>query len=203
VPGVSPAAGKKPEVNAIILIGFMGAGKSSVGKALARRLGWAFEDLDDRIEDRERKKIHDIFRISGEKEFRGVEHAALDELLGELRAGAQKVVALGGGAYAQKRNARLINARGFPTVFLDAGVDELWERCVAQARRDRLERPLLKTYLSFCSLYERRRIHYLNASFRQETSGKTVDEVAKQLIKRLSLPAKPVNPKRPRQGESY
>ena len=62
----------------------------------------------------------EIFRDSGESEFRRAEHAALKELLKELRAGAERIVALGGGAFVQKHNARLIEAGGIPTVFLDA-----------------------------------------------------------------------------------
>ena len=59
----------------------MGAGKSSVGRALGQRLNWIFEDLDDRIEARERRTVAEIFRDSGELEFRRAEHAALQQVL--------------------------------------------------------------------------------------------------------------------------
>ena len=72
---------ESPGTQPCILIGFMGAGKSSVGRALGEKLGWAFEDLDERIERRERRKVHEIFRHSGEDEFRRAEHVALKELL--------------------------------------------------------------------------------------------------------------------------
>jgi shikimate kinase len=173
------------------LIGFMGAGKSSVGRALAGLLGWTFEDLDDRIEQRERRKVAELFRADGEPGFRRAEHGALKELLRELRPGQNKlgpnkIVALGGGAFAQKRNARLIEAEGIRTVFLDANAEELWQRCRQQARRQEIERPLLGSFESFRDLYEKRRPHYLKARLRQETSGKTVKQIAAELVRTLA-----------------
>jgi shikimate kinase len=165
----------------------MGAGKSSVGRALAEQLGWTFEDLDERIERREQRKVPEIFRKSGESEFRRAEHAALRELLRELTAGAEKVVALGGGAFAQKRNARLVEVGGVPSVFLDADVEELWRRCNQQAEQQRMERPLLGSLKNFRELYETRKPHYLKASFRLETGGKTVERIAAAVVQALRL----------------
>ena len=73
--------GRRRKIRAVALVGFMGAGKSSVGRALSEQLGWMFEDLDERIERRERRKVAEIFRESGEAGFRKAEHAALRELL--------------------------------------------------------------------------------------------------------------------------
>jgi shikimate kinase len=174
----------------VALIGFMGAGKSSVGRALGERLGWAFEDLDDRIERRERRKISEIFRDSGESGFRLAEHAALKELLGELKPGAEKIVALGGGAFVQTNNAKLMQASGVSTVYLDADAAELWRRCREQAEQQGSERPLLGSAESFRKLYEERRKHYLKASFRQETGGKTVAEIVAALVLGLGLDRK-------------
>jgi shikimate kinase len=181
------STGRQPGINAFVLIGFMGAGKSSVGRSLSEQLGWAFEDLDDRIERRERRKVHEIFRDSGESGFRRAEHAALKELLTELETGAERIVALGGGAFAQRENARLIKAGGVPTVFLDADVEELWRRCRRQAEEQGTERPLLSSLETFRELYELRRPHYLKASLKQETGGKTVAEIAAELVKALGL----------------
>jgi shikimate kinase len=172
----------------IILIGFMGAGKSSVGRSLAERLGWAFEDLDERIETRERRKVHEIFRESGESAFRVAENKALRELLSEVQAGSRKVLALGGGAIIQEENARLIEAAGFPTVFLDADVKELWRRCREQADRESVERPLLSSLSNFRELHKKRRPHYERAMFHQATDGKAVDEIVVELAERLALP---------------
>ncbi len=181
------ATGRQSGARAIVLIGFMGAGKSSVGRALGERLGWAFEDLDDRIERREGRKVHEIFRDSGESQFRRAEHAALKELLNELRNGAGNIVALGGGAFVQKHNARLIQAGGVATVFLDADVDELWRRCRQQAERQGINRPLLGSRESFRELYEARRPHYLKASLQQETGGKTVAQITAEVVGTLGL----------------
>jgi len=177
---------RPPGAPLIILVGFMGAGKTSVGRALADELGWRFEDLDDRIERRERRKVAEIFRDSGEDEFRRAEHLALKELL-EERAGAPKVVALGGGAFVQAANAALIETAEVPTVFLDAAVEELWRRCREQAERDGTERPLLGGQDRFRELYEMRRPHYLRASLRQETGGKAVKEIVVEVRQALGL----------------
>ncbi len=181
------ATDRQSGLRAVVLIGFMGAGKSSVGRALGEQLAWTFEDLDERIERRERRKVPEIFRDSGEAEFRRAEHAALEEVLSELRTGAEKILALGGGAFVQEENVRLIEAGGVSTVFLDAGVEELWERCRQQTERQGIERPLLSSLESFRELYEKRRPHYSKASLRQETAGKTVAESAAEVILALGL----------------
>jgi shikimate kinase len=181
------ATGGQAGARAVVLIGFMGAGKSSVGRALGERLGWTFEDLDDRIERRAGRKVHEIFRDSGEPEFRRAEHAALKEILSELRNGAEKIVALGGGAFMQEHNARLIQAGGVATVFLDADVEELWRRCRQQAERQGMNRPLLGSRESFRELYEARRPHYLKASLQQETGGKTVAQITAEVVETLGL----------------
>jgi len=172
----------------VVLIGFMGAGKSSVGQALGKRLGWTFEDLDDRIERREQRTVPDIFRDSGEAGFRRAEHAALRELLSESRTGAGKIIALGGGAFVQPKNAGMIEVSRIPSVFLDADAAELWRRCRKQAAKQGVERPLLGgTLQKFRALYEARRPSYLKASFRQDTIGKTVEEVVAALVQALGL----------------
>jgi shikimate kinase len=173
------------QIAAAILVGFMGAGKSSVGKALAPRLGWAFEDLDDRIERREGRKIHEIFRTSGEHAFRRAEHVALRELLLELKGKAKKVIAMGGGAFVQAGNFKLIESAGIPTVFLDAPAKELWRRCCAQSTKDGIQRPLLRSTSSFRELYEVRRPHYLRASLRVETLEKTVNEISAEVAEAI------------------
>jgi shikimate kinase len=172
---------------AVILIGFMGAGKSSVGRILAEQLGWAFEDLDERIELREGRTVREIFRGSGEAEFRKSEHAALKELLDDSQSGAEKVIALGGGAFVQELNVVLIASKGIPTAFLDGKVEVLWERCRRQSAQQGTERPLMGSEHSFRTLYEQRRPHYMKASLRQETGGKDVEQIAAELIQALGL----------------
>jgi len=166
----------------VILVGFMGAGKTSVGRALSQRLGWPFEDLDDRIQRREGKSIEQIFRESGEAEFRRAETEALRELLGELGS-SFRVVALGGGAFVQPANVALLEEAEVDSVFLDAPVDELLRRCEAEAK----ERPLRQSPEQFCELYEKRRRSYMKAAIRIETSGKDVDTVAAEVACSLGL----------------
>jgi shikimate kinase len=185
--GRAGAGSSRSGAQAAILLGFMGAGKSSVGRALSKRLDWEFEDLDERIERREGRKVAEIFGKSGEAAFRRAEHAALKDLLSELRAGVRRIVALGGGAFVQKKNARLLEAANVPTVFLDAGVEELWQRCRRQAQREGMERPLLGSRESFRGLYQSRRPHYLKAAFRQRTGGKSVERIAAEVVRTLGL----------------
>jgi shikimate kinase len=174
--------------DAVFLVGFMGAGKSSVGRALGERLNWLFEDLDDRIERCEDRKIAEIFENSGEPYFRQAERAALRQVLGEMSgAGQARIVALGGGAFAQKDNAALLKAAGAPTVFLDAPVEELWQRCRGQATESGLERPLLRDVEQFGALYRARRKHYSTALLTIGTGGREVKAIAAEIAKKLGL----------------
>jgi len=165
----------------------MGAGKSSVGRALGQQLNWLFEDLDDRIQAREGRTVAEIFRDSGEAEFRRAEHAALQHVLQELRAGGARIVALGGGAFVQKENAALLKASGVPTIFLDAPVEELWQRCSDQASETGAERPLLRSMQQFRKLYEERRGSYIKAFLKIQTESRPVETIAAEIAKALSL----------------
>jgi shikimate kinase len=172
---------------AVFLVGFMGAGKSTVGRALGQRLNWLFEDLDDRIERREGRRIAEIFRDSGEPAFRRSERLALEQALEQLRGGVRRIIALGGGAYAQREVAMLIEASGVPTVFLDAPVEELWQRCRQQAGDTQAERPLLNDIEQFRQLYDSRRQSYRKASLRIQTGSRTVDAIAAEIAEKLGL----------------
>jgi shikimate kinase len=167
---------------AVFLVGFMGAGKTSVGRSLGRRLGWSFEDLDDRIQTRAGRSILEIFRDLGETEFRRLETTSLRELLSELAAGP-RVVALGGGAFAQPENGELLERAGVHVIFLDGPADELFRRCEQEQR----DRPLLLDAKQFRELYEQRRAFYQTASCRIDTTGKNIDEVAAEVACRLGL----------------
>ena len=160
----------------------MGAGKSSVGRALGEHLNWAFEDLDQRIEAREQRTVAEIFRDSGEQAFRLAERLALQQVL-EESGHAEKVIALGGGAFVQKEIAALLKSAGAPTIFLDARPDELWQRCRNQAEAAGIERPLLRDPEQFAQLYAARRRAYLKASHRIETGGRTIDAITKEIAK--------------------
>ena len=118
----------------VVLIGFMGAGKTTVGRALAKKLRWNFLDLDDVIEQRERKSVAEIFASSGEPAFRRMESAALAALLQDRQAGSDLVLALGGGAFVQQQNRDALNSAGAITVLLEAPVEELRRRCQSEAQ---------------------------------------------------------------------
>jgi shikimate kinase len=165
----------------------MGAGKSSVGRALAQQLNWLFEDLDDRIVQREGRSVPEIFRVSGEPAFREAEHAALRQVLADLHGGIARVVALGGGAFAQPANAALLKAEGVPTVFLDAPVSELWRRCCAQSSSAGAERPLLRDQDQFRRLYQTRRKSYAAASFKIDTEMRSLETIAAEIARKLGL----------------
>jgi shikimate kinase len=144
-------------MKAVFVVGFMGAGKSTVGHALANRLGWRFVDLDDEIEAAEGAKISDIFAERGEPEFRRLETETLQRLLDR---GGEAVVALGGGAYTIAGNRELIRDHG-PTVWLDCPF-EIVQRRVAHFTH----RPLARDPERFAMLYHSRRDAYANARHR-------------------------------------
>ena len=118
----------------IFLVGLMGAGKTSVGKLLARRLGKTFHDCDQEIERATGVKIPVIFEIEGEAGFRAREA----KMLAELTARRDIVLATGGGAVLSADNRRRLSENGL-VVYLRAAAAELWSR----TRRDK-NRPLLK-----------------------------------------------------------
>ena len=178
----APTDRREAAVCAIVLVGFMGAGKTSVGRELGRRLGWPFVDLDDRVQAREKRTIAEIFEASGEAEFRRAEHDALEELLKEVETGP-RVIAVGGGAFAQPENTSLLDATMATTVFLDAPADELWKRC----GDDPTERPLRRDEQVFRQLYESRRPRYLQAQVHVDTAGKEVGHIAKEIATSLGL----------------
>ncbi len=161
----------------------MGAGKTTVGRLLAERLGWRFLDLDDRIRQREGREIAEIFRDSGEPHFRQVESETLGVVLGEIERRPGRVLALGGGAFVQEENASRLRAFGAPVVFLDAPVEELRRRCQQAGE----QRPLFRDQNQFRQLYEARREGYMAAEVRCDTAGKKPAQVAAEIVSLLGL----------------
>lgn len=174
---------QSPKPFAVFLIGFMGAGKSSVGQALARRLRWRFVDLDQLIEMREGRTIAEIFAGAGEDAFRRIETTVLRELLGELGHGSPAVVTLGGGAPLREENAALLAACDAPQVFLDAPFEVVRERC----RESAAARPLFRNEAQARTLYEARRPYYLKAQFRVDTASRSAEQVAADIARALAL----------------
>ena len=161
----------------------MGAGKSTVGAALARRMGWKFIDLDDVIVTRVGKTVSHIFSEEGENRFREYETDALALVIEKRIADEPTVVALGGGCFVQERNLALIRESKHPTVFLDADLPELRKRCAEQVGT----RPLFRDENQFRQLYEARRSGYMEADLHVDTVGKTVDEIVIEVLSRLDL----------------
>jgi shikimate kinase len=159
----------------------MGCGKTTVGELLSRHLGWRFEDLDRRIEACERAPIAEIFSNHGEARFRLMEHEALLKLVHEM-ASNPTVAALGGGTFVQPQNRQLLEQLPWPTVFLDADVEELWQRC----RSTEGERPLAGNENHFRQLHAARRTFYMEASVTIDTRGKDAPSVAAEIADRLN-----------------
>jgi shikimate kinase len=155
----------------------MGAGKTTVGRALAKSLRWNFLDLDDVIEQRERKTVAEIFASSGESAFRQMESSALKALLQDRQAGSDLILALGGGAFVQKQNRDALISAGAITVLLEAPVEELRRRCQAE----RKARPLAQQDARFNELFAARRADYALARFTVQTLDKSVEQVTAEI----------------------
>jgi shikimate kinase len=165
----------------MVLIGFMGAGKTTVGRALAKSLRWNFLDLDDVIEQREHRSVAEIFAASGEPAFRQMESAALAALLQDQQAGRDLILALGGGAFVQKQNRDALNAAGAITLLLEAPVEELRRRCQAEHKA----RPLAQQDARFQELFAARRADYALARFTVQTLDKSVRQVTAEIERLL------------------
>jgi shikimate kinase len=167
------------EVRAVFLTGFMGSGKSTVGRELARRLNWEFVDMDALIESRERSTIPEIFRDKGEPGFRLAETKVLSETLTSLSQNT--VVALGGGAFSSEQNREML--RAWPSVFLEAPIDDLWQRC----HMDAMERPLRTDRARFSQLYEERLSGYRQAALTVATANKDLASICIEIERALRL----------------
>lgn len=157
----------------IYLVGFMGAGKTEVGRRLAELLAWTFIDLDREIEIREAKTISEIFRQQGESYFRELEGLELQR----VSRGKSTVVAVGGGAFCSAENQEII-ARTGTSVWLDAPLDLLLARCSAASEL----RPLFKTRHEMSRLLEARRPHYAKAALHLQVAGLSVDDLARRIL---------------------
>jgi shikimate kinase len=159
----------------------MGAGKTTVGRALAESLRWDFLDLDDVIEQRECKTVAEIFASFGEPAFRRMESAALAALLQDRQDGSDLILALGGGAFVQKQNRDALNSAGAITVLLEAPVEELRRRCQAEHK----VRPLARQNARFNELFAARRADYALAQFTVQTLDKSVQQVTAEIERLL------------------
>ncbi len=151
----------------VYLVGFMGAGKTTVGRALAKRLDWRFEDVDERIERAEQRDIPTIFRQSGEPFFRALERRTLVELLPDRGM----VVATGGGTAVDPSNLALMSRDG-AVAWLDAPFATLVARIPVDGRR-----PLATDRAEMERLYNQRIVAYAQAQARFDVSRASVDAI--------------------------
>lgn len=169
----------------IYLTGMMGSGKSVTGKRLAVRLGYGFVDLDDKIQERTKKTIVEIFAAHGEAFFRAEETQALKE----TAAQQSLVVATGGGTVLNPSNVEQMRQSG-KVVFLETSLEVLWSRV-----KDKRERPLLNSENpqgKLAKIFEERKPVYENScDWKVNTDGKTAGSVADEIYDRLKSKGKP------------
>ncbi|HTH01056.1 MAG TPA: shikimate kinase [Vicinamibacterales bacterium] len=156
----------------IYLVGFMAAGKTTVARMLAERLGWRAEDIDELIEARERRTVAEIFARNGEPYFRSIERDILRLLL-PLR---HCVVATGGGTFMDPDNRAAINVDGV-SVWLDVPLEELVARMPADGRR-----PLAADRAQMERLFAARQVAYANAQLRVDARGGHPEAIAERII---------------------
>jgi shikimate kinase len=156
----------------VVLVGFMGSGKSAVGRFLARRLGYRFEDMDRRIEERAGRTIAEIFRDDGEEAFREMER----EEARELSHLEDRVVAAGGGAFAGAETRALLQ-EGALTVWLRCDLERILERVPADGSR-----PLAGNRDIMRALLAEREPSYRMADVVVDASSGTPREVADRIV---------------------
>ena len=153
------------------LVGFMAAGKTSVARALGRRMGWKVEDIDHRIEAREHQRVAEICAQRGELYFRNVEREVLRDLLSQRHA----VIATGGGTFVDPDNRTAMLSDG-AVAWLDVPLERVIERVPADGRR-----PLAADRVQMGHLYARRRSAYGQAHVRIDAS-RSVPEIVERIL---------------------
>jgi shikimate kinase / 3-dehydroquinate synthase len=165
----------------IVLVGFMGAGKTTVGHILADRLGTAFVDSDVYLERQLGRTIADVFAVDGEQHFRELEHRAINELV----RGPDAVLALGGGALGDARTRAIL--RNTTVVYLRVGYDE----ALSRVRQDRFRPMLQRSDLD--QVYAGRLAAYAEvAAVQVDTNGRRPDAIVLDVLRELTrLPSTP------------
>jgi shikimate kinase len=164
----------------IIILGFMCAGKTTVAKALAGRLGCRMIDLDYIIAEMEKRSAGSIIDEEGETKFRETETRALRVVLENNTA---RVIALGGGAWTLAQNRALISEHAALTVWLDAPFELCWQRITNDAET----RPLARDAESARQLFDARLALYALADLRVEVrENKSAEEIAEEIMVALA-----------------
>jgi shikimate kinase len=160
----------------IYLVGFMGSGKSTVGRALAHRLGWSFFDIDAEIERAESMTIAEIFATHGEDEFRRLEAGMVLQHVRWIERGRPAVVALGGGAFAAPTTHQLLRENGI-TVWLDCSYETLARRVEGDPAR-----PLAREPGSLRALYLARRATYALADVHVPVGEEQAEAIVEAIL---------------------
>jgi shikimate kinase len=160
----------------IYLVGFMGAGKSTVGRELSLKLRCPFVDLDAEIEKAEGISVHEIFARFGEPRFRQIER----EHLKKISESSAAVVALGGGAYVDSDNRRIVDESGV-AVWLDATFATISDRVRPDGTR-----PLLENLEQARRLYTERLPSYKLARIQVLTDNRLPDSIAQEIVERVN-----------------
>ena len=160
----------------VALVGFMGAGKTTLARALGTRLGWRAEDVDERIEAREHRTIAEVFAREGEPYFRNVERQVLLDLLPLRHA----IVATGGGTFADLENRALINRDGL-SIWIDVPLASLIERVPSDGRR-----PLAADRAQMERLFNVRQAAYAQAQVRVDAGAAPAEEIAERIVERIA-----------------
>ena len=154
------------------LVGFMGAGKSSIARALARRIDWRAVDVDEMIEQREHQPVASIFAKHGEPYFRAVERQVLLDQIPTRHL----VVATGGGTFVDPQNRAVLRRDGL-SVWLDVPIDRLIARVPADGRR-----PLAADRTEFERLYIARKAAYAQADYRVDAGHARIPAIVEELV---------------------
>lgn len=161
----------------IFLVGFMGSGKSTVGRLLGERIGWRFVDIDDDIEASQKTTISQLFETRGEAEFRKIELDAIRQRVRKVQIGQPMVIALGGGAFTIPEAVELIEDNGI-SIWLDVAFPVVRKRIELATHR-----PLARDPVKFQALYEDRKPFYAKADYRiemtEDNSRLAVDRIMK------------------------
>ncbi len=165
----------------ISLIGFMGSGKTTIGRILAEKTGFLFIDIDKIIEYITGKKINDLFKDHGEDQFRNLEKKTVEKL---YKGNTNCVFACGGGIFETGDNIKIIRKNSL-VVFLDINTETAYERL-----KDSHDRPLLKgetgMRLKISELIDKRfKIYMENSDIRLNVSQKEPDYFANEIIKKI------------------
>lgn len=161
----------------IYLVGFMGSGKSTVGRSVARHLGWRFADIDEDIEAKARMSIPEIFEMQGEAAFRALETEVLRWRVQDVARGIPWVIAVGGGCFAREENLEIIQNHGI-SIWLDTPFEMIRARVAGSAHR-----PLARDPERFAELYEERLASYRKADYRIEVGPEGSSGAVEQILR--------------------